>query len=113
LALALESLLLANEKYNGGWLSPKTSIIPDWNCSTLVACGNALKAFRDSLFLRYEENKIGLDVFAPSTFPFVEELCEPCAAAAKAADLDARQKIWDLLPSFFGLPEWKDLQDMD
>ncbi|KAJ7697609.1 hypothetical protein B0H17DRAFT_1051626 [Mycena rosella] len=40
------------------------------------------------------------------------KLCGVCEDAAKACYETSRQKGWDLLPSFFGLPGWEDLEKM-
>ncbi|KAF7365516.1 BTB domain-containing protein [Mycena venus] len=44
---------------------------------------------------------------------WVGALCEDCEKAAKVEHNAGRQRAWDQLPIFFGLPEWKDLKDMD
>ncbi|KAJ7470739.1 hypothetical protein FB451DRAFT_1175960 [Mycena latifolia] len=44
------------------------------------------------------------------------DLCESCVERendAKAEWEARRSKAWKQLPSFFGLPEWKDLKDLD
>ncbi|KAJ7185850.1 hypothetical protein C8R46DRAFT_881156 [Mycena filopes] len=41
------------------------------------------------------------------------KLCHLCEATAREAYETNRQKGWDLLPTFFGLPQWPDLKDAD
>ncbi|KAJ7649953.1 hypothetical protein FB45DRAFT_778846 [Roridomyces roridus] len=38
-------------------------------------------------------------------------LCEVCTADARLKMTEGQQKMWDMLPSFFGLPSWADLKD--
>jgi hypothetical protein len=40
-------------------------------------------------------------------------LCDVCEEDATTVYDFNRAKGWELLPSFFGLPEWKDLKDVD
>jgi hypothetical protein len=38
-----------------------------------------------------------------------DRMCEHCIKVAKGLHQDGRQKMWDALPSIFGLPEWAEL----
>ena len=38
-----------------------------------------------------------------------DSMCEHCVEVAKGLHQDGLQKIWDALPSIFGLPEWGEL----
>jgi hypothetical protein len=40
-----------------------------------------------------------------------DRLCKDCIATAKASYEAGRKSIWEKLPSFFGLPNWKDMPD--
>ncbi|KAF8162508.1 hypothetical protein K438DRAFT_1618292 [Mycena galopus ATCC 62051] len=40
-------------------------------------------------------------------------LCAVCEEAATMTYTQEREKGWELLPTFFGLPDWKDLKDVD
>ncbi|KAJ7760680.1 hypothetical protein DFH07DRAFT_771760 [Mycena maculata] len=44
---------------------------------------------------------------------WVDRLCEDCENLAKAEWECCRKKLWERLPTFFGLPAWKDLKDDD
>lgn len=39
------------------------------------------------------------------------ELCTECGKEAKEIHDAGREKIWEMLPLFFGLPSWTDLKD--
>ncbi|KAJ7100443.1 hypothetical protein C8R44DRAFT_843435 [Mycena epipterygia] len=39
-------------------------------------------------------------------------VCKPCLTVMKAAHEEAKQSIWDRLPSLFGLPDWTELEKM-
>jgi hypothetical protein len=41
--------------------------------------------------------------------PWQQGLCLQCAADVKVSHESGRKKIWDKLPSFFGLPSWTQL----
>ncbi|KAJ7634508.1 hypothetical protein FB45DRAFT_829764 [Roridomyces roridus] len=43
---------------------------------------------------------------------FSGDFCKPCAIAGKAAHAVSRTKAWQTLPTFFGLPGWKELEDV-
>ncbi|KAF5374142.1 hypothetical protein D9615_008824 [Tricholomella constricta] len=42
-----------------------------------------------------------------------ENLCESCVSAAKVEHEEELNKIWEAVPSFFGLPSWGDLSNFD
>jgi hypothetical protein len=44
---------------------------------------------------------------------WANRLCFSCDHTAKMAYDAGRKKAWDRLPSFFRLPGWKELKDMD
>jgi hypothetical protein len=39
-------------------------------------------------------------------------LCTPCLMEAKRLHRAGREKMWELLPSFFGLPPWDELKNL-
>lgn len=41
---------------------------------------------------------------------FEDGLCDACIEACKAAYAKSRKDIWNELPSIFGLPDWKELE---
>ena len=50
----------------------------------------------------------GLNLFRDGPTDGVE-LCVHCETAAKIYHNEGREKLWQILPSFFGLPEWNEL----
>nr|GAT43809.1 predicted protein [Mycena chlorophos] len=42
-----------------------------------------------------------------------EQFCPACVGCAKEVFERAREKCWDKLPSYFGLPDWEELKRMD
>ncbi|KAJ6553622.1 hypothetical protein DFH09DRAFT_1496253 [Mycena vulgaris] len=44
---------------------------------------------------------------------WMKDVCEECKDIVKAQWEIRRREAWGKLPSFFGLPGWKDLKDMD
>jgi len=40
-------------------------------------------------------------------------LCNPCLMEVKRLHQAGREKIWELLPSFFGLPPWDELKNLE
>ncbi|KAF7296478.1 BTB domain-containing protein [Mycena chlorophos] len=51
-----------------------------------------------------------LNVWLPT---WVDGMCEGCATKAKQVYDETRSECWEKLPSYFGLPEWKELKRMD
>jgi hypothetical protein len=39
-------------------------------------------------------------------------MCESCIATAKVSHEAGREIVWEKLPSFFGLLEWKDMSEL-
>lgn len=44
---------------------------------------------------------------------WTNRLCAACEEAAKVPYDAGRKKAWALLPTFFGLPLWNELKDLD
>jgi hypothetical protein len=40
------------------------------------------------------------------------DVCNVCLSSMKVAHQEAKQSIWDSLPTMFGLPEWSELEKM-
>ncbi|KAJ7134246.1 hypothetical protein C8R44DRAFT_662580 [Mycena epipterygia] len=114
LILGLESLLLAQENHNLAWALGGIAI-PQPACSSPDLCSRAhLKTCQD--FLRHFPNRVALYALIPWEHLWTERphnYCAVCESAAKAKHQDGLETFWDLLPTFFGLPEWTDLQNMD
>ena len=73
-------------------------------------------------YARRLKNSIGLDINAYSPYwhalsqwssIWENMLCVQCAAKCKSVHKDGREKAWESLPKFFGLPDWNDLTNFD
>ncbi|KAJ7465230.1 hypothetical protein FB451DRAFT_432427 [Mycena latifolia] len=113
LALALERIQLF-QKTNLEWLK-EDDVIPSGGCKARTKCCK-----EQALMARIEclDRKVDL-TYTIHTWSKAGEgkwsnrLCFSCEGAAKFAYDAGRREAWDRLPSFFGLPVWKDLKDMD
>ncbi|KAJ6480107.1 hypothetical protein DFH09DRAFT_1056034 [Mycena vulgaris] len=120
LALALERIQLFQMK-NLDWLT-HNEIIPNRSC-----VDSDCSLVRDVMYMsnieydRYHDDdssEARLDV-THLIHPYLEVkggrwhdvLCACCEKAAKAEYNASRIKAWEKLPTFFGLPDWKDLTD--
>jgi len=56
---------------------------------------------------------IGLALNVWDRGEFASGLCSVCAYTAEKLFRSGQDKLWDELPSYFGLPSWDDLQDFD
>jgi hypothetical protein len=45
--------------------------------------------------------------------PLVEKLCHNCMKYGREGHSTGRQKVWDQLPSYFGLPDWNELKNFE
>ncbi|KAJ7436731.1 hypothetical protein FB451DRAFT_187047 [Mycena latifolia] len=111
MALALERILLF-QRESMAWLNDDV-VVPHTSCSSQTQCEEQKILLNHTVTWREPTE---LD-FTYTLDPWEEEwsgkLCDACEEAAKASYETSRQKGWDLLPSFFGLPEWKHLKDAD
>ncbi|KAJ7134247.1 hypothetical protein C8R44DRAFT_848895 [Mycena epipterygia] len=113
LALALERIQLF-QKNNITWLK-EDETIPSAGCKsrtkcikeqTIMARIECLDRKVDLTYTIHAWNKAGGGKWS-------NRLCGACEEAAKSPYDAGRRKAWELLPTFFGLPGWKDLKDMD
>lgn len=75
-------------------------------CSTLTTCFSQ-RARR--VFKRFTAAPSLEGLTKWSHWPQGIELCANCKVEAKKAHTEGRQKFWEMLPGFFGLPEWDEL----
>ncbi|KAJ7447507.1 hypothetical protein B0H11DRAFT_2082381 [Mycena galericulata] len=101
-----QKCIIAKERYMNDWSNDVHDFLfvaPD-TCENRIDC--------DSVRLRWLRiNGIPTftDVFA-GPFPWGSiELCERCLARGKEQYRIATEKLWDDLPSLFGLPPWEEL----
>ncbi|KAJ7449094.1 hypothetical protein B0H11DRAFT_336704 [Mycena galericulata] len=111
LAIAFERIL-SFQRDSLAWLHGDT-VIPDVLCKSQTKCKHQKMALHHSVawkgdgFLDLHYTIDGWDR------EWSGELCDSCEEAAKESYEASRLKGWQSLPSFFGLPEWKDLKDLD
>ncbi|KAJ7457631.1 hypothetical protein B0H11DRAFT_2062857 [Mycena galericulata] len=114
LAQAQEAILMF-QRENLQWLREEEEVVPSQDCEVYDDCTEHRKdMYRiecrpDRVDLSYTLaiwNKVG-------DGSWVDRLCKECEPLAKAQYEVGRLKAWEKLPTFFGLPEWKDLKDMD
>ncbi|KAJ7100401.1 hypothetical protein C8R44DRAFT_641926 [Mycena epipterygia] len=53
-----------------------------------------------------------LDLWAENDWHRVDAVCSPCLTAMKTAHEEAKNAVWNRLPSLFGLPDWTELEKM-
>ncbi|KAJ7465232.1 hypothetical protein FB451DRAFT_432468 [Mycena latifolia] len=114
LALALEKLQIF-QRNNFEWLREEGDIVPCGDCEWYDDCEETRKRI-----CRIECRPDQVDVtYTVNTWnkagggAWVGRLCEDCDRAASAEYNIGRGKAWEMLPTFFGLPQWNDLKDMD
>ncbi|KAJ7610277.1 hypothetical protein DFH06DRAFT_1065262, partial [Mycena polygramma] len=114
LASALESILVFQSN-NLEWLREEGEVVPNGDCEVYDDCEEHRKVMCN---IKCTEKRVDLsytldhwDKVAGGSW--VGLLCENCVKDAKVEHEAARQRAWEQLPLFFGLPQWKDLKDLD
>lgn len=82
-----------------------------WLNTGELICDSSLRCDRARKSLFYDMNHpvqscIALQSWLPE---WSRLLCDSCAVEAKESHNEGRAKVWDTLPSIFGLPPWKEL----
>ncbi|KAF7297754.1 BTB domain-containing protein [Mycena kentingensis (nom. inval.)] len=93
------------------WLSPSAKCAPCEHCTRPASCREA--AARELAVLLSKSDYIAsvLDSWSESTWEDI--FCEECVEASGTRHAEEREKCWDRLPSYFGLPAWEELLQMD
>ncbi|KAJ7634521.1 hypothetical protein FB45DRAFT_829782 [Roridomyces roridus] len=94
------------------WLD-NNDVVPSISCTNRTGCDRGLNDLRRSCVANSRFD-------APSFFIlktregdwWSDHFCHYCAAVAQDAFNANRVQAWDALPSFFGLPEWDELKDL-
>ncbi|KAJ7684276.1 hypothetical protein DFH06DRAFT_1155176 [Mycena polygramma] len=84
-------------------------------CTSSARCSQErLQAIERNRPAMQEYPSLPLDVWDEEDWDSLEEsdLCPACIAVLKKTHQDARQAFWDGLPKIYGLPSWKDLEEM-
>ncbi|KAJ7610274.1 hypothetical protein DFH06DRAFT_1246302 [Mycena polygramma] len=113
LALALERIQLF-QKTNLHWLR-EDDVIPSAGCKSRTKCVKEQAAMaRIECLDRKVDLTYMLDPWSKAgQGKWVNRLCGACEVAAKGPYDAGRKKAWNLLPTFFGLPVWSELKDLD
>lgn len=111
MAIALEKMALFQHE-SLSWLR-NDSVIPHPSCQSTARCAqqkNAMARVVDE----DQDGQLSLGYTIDQWDDrWSDLLCRACEGIAEAVYDVNRAKGWELLPSFFGLPQWKDLEDMD
>ncbi|KAJ7220178.1 hypothetical protein GGX14DRAFT_585933 [Mycena pura] len=116
LALAIEAIILFHRD-NLKWLRKKGEIIPVRNCPNPARCERERKdmcligstGVRMNVSYMLEEwGKVQVDGGS-----WGNGLCADCKKAARAEYNAGRVRLWEKLPTFFGLSEWQNLQNAE
>ncbi|KAJ7689832.1 hypothetical protein B0H17DRAFT_1065952 [Mycena rosella] len=83
-------------------------------CSSRLHCYRVrLRAIEDSREMIQHRSPIPLDIWGEDDWEsFLWDLCPACLAVLKTTHAEARQKLWDALPSMYRLPSWAELEKM-
>ncbi|KAF8957728.1 hypothetical protein BDZ97DRAFT_1737158 [Flammula alnicola] len=108
LVLGREKVIRAMLKHTYRWLKAK-KIVPCEICVTQEKCSEArIQALESGLPSFSSEVHVALDTLNSK---YTKGFCRPCTLASIEAHEAGRQKVWQELPSYFGLPEWENLND--
>ncbi|KAJ7199507.1 hypothetical protein B0H12DRAFT_1165367 [Mycena haematopus] len=114
LACALEAIQIF-QRNNFEWLREEGEVVPNQEeCLDYDMCEahrQEMYRFRDCgpqkvdiTYTLEQWDKVG---------DWAGRLCKDCEKVSKIEHEAGRRNAWDRLPTFFGLPEWADLKDMD
>jgi hypothetical protein len=95
-------LVEAQARETFGWLNPDAHPLA---CVTQTRCNMARRSHFFNLF-RFRSKCLALE---PWDSGWEDELCHFCKTTSQNQHKRGRKKMWELLPSFFSLPEWEAL----
>lgn len=97
--LALSSMQCAQAEHMFTWLEQAS-----FGCTSPADCTKTKHEF----FVRLWRPP-GQNIFLDWDSSWEKGLCMACVKAGKTSHEAGSRRFWDLLPTFFSLPEWKDL----
>ena len=98
-------IAVAQREHTYGWLHQTTPVSKV--CLSVSSCSAARSACVSENFTPIPPIS-GLNLFRE--WPTGEvKLCVHCETAAETCHNKGRERLWQMLPSFFGLPEWNEL----
>ncbi|KAJ6582980.1 hypothetical protein DFH09DRAFT_1360275 [Mycena vulgaris] len=109
LAIALERIFYFQHNVFG-WFEDD-SVITHPSCESETECTTRRHWFHRAV--RGADDPVrcyGLDIWNDN---WPNGLCDLCKSAGEVAFKSSRKKFWEALPTFFGLPEWTELKDVD
>jgi hypothetical protein len=107
--LGWESLVQKQVGETFSWLSGGNTSNNVFTCMNKKTCSSAKQTLQLRLFLPRTE----CIALRPWQSDWERNMCEHCISAAKRSHQEGRQRIWNELPTFFGLPGWDNLIDRD
>ncbi|KAJ7185873.1 hypothetical protein C8R46DRAFT_1061954, partial [Mycena filopes] len=109
LAIARETITVVQTD-SLSWLHSK-DVIPHKSCKSSTACITKQMAIAYALARKESNRPIGYTLREWKDGVWSGQFCDLCEPAAREAYETNRQKTWESLPTFFGLPKWQDLKD--
>ncbi|KAJ6582982.1 hypothetical protein DFH09DRAFT_1360277 [Mycena vulgaris] len=112
LAIALERIVYFQHEVFG-WLEDD-SIIPDQSCVSKIECTTQRQMIHRAL-ISNDNGAVRVRCYGLDSWDddWPHGLCDICRMAGKSTFDNSRDKLWEALPTFFGLPEWTKLKDVD
>ncbi|KAF7297804.1 BTB domain-containing protein [Mycena kentingensis (nom. inval.)] len=102
------ALVQTHKETPSQWLS--SAQVPSPGCTSPAACESA----RKDLLIQLGASAYNVvRVLAPWDEIAALKVCSPCRTAGRFAFDAAREKCWQKLPTYFGLPPWEELLKMD
>ncbi|KAJ7196474.1 hypothetical protein GGX14DRAFT_672488 [Mycena pura] len=110
LAIAVERI--ANQQRTSfQWLDDDT-ILPHPQCNSRTECTEQRQELYRTVMWGLEEYHY--HCFDPwNDFDGTKGLCRKCNLVGEGTFKDTASKMWEFLPSFFQLPQWGDLKDLE
>ncbi|KAJ7185848.1 hypothetical protein C8R46DRAFT_1061907, partial [Mycena filopes] len=112
LAVALDRMLHFQRCETLAWLKD-ADIVPHASCTSRKQCERQKMVINHHILVSWTRS-FGHDlrfIAGRWNLTWSDKLCGVCEARAREHYETARQKGWELLPTFFGLPKWKYLTD--
>jgi hypothetical protein len=108
--IGMEKLHAAITEHTFKWMTPQTAFV----CPLDRTCSMLRALLFCSFFCARSQTAAGLlawDDWEEEQKTIVSKLCQKCRIAGKLAHEASREKMWELLPSFFGLSDWDELEN--
>lgn len=115
----MRSCIYGREKLLKAWMSRRHDLKPSEACPSKSQCRDNLRSLAKILAKRPRD--LSAIVFQWSSFVTTwrdveeldEELCKSCVHDLEESHDAERKAFWDALPSYFKLPAWEDLKDLE